>query len=58
MGGKLSGGERQMLAIGRALMTNPRLVVLDEATEGSRLSSARKSDGARRSSKPKASPSS
>lgn len=33
-GGKLSGGEQQMLAIGRALMTNPRLLVLDEATEG------------------------
>ncbi len=31
---KLSGGEQQMLAIGRALMTNPRLLVLDEATEG------------------------
>ncbi|ETA49748.1 ABC transporter ATP-binding protein [Ponticoccus alexandrii] len=30
----LSGGEQQMLAIGRALMTNPRLLVLDEATEG------------------------
>jgi branched-chain amino acid transport system ATP-binding protein len=30
----LSGGEQQMLAIGRALMTNPRLIVLDEATEG------------------------
>ena len=30
----LSGGEQQMLAIGRALMTNPRLMVLDEATEG------------------------
>ncbi|MFE1597346.1 ABC transporter ATP-binding protein [Methylobacterium sp. ID0610] len=33
-GNELSGGEQQMLAIGRALMTNPRLVVLDEATEG------------------------
>ena len=32
--GSLSGGEQQMLAIGRALMTNPRLLVLDEATEG------------------------
>ncbi len=34
MGGTLSGGEQQMLAIGRALMTNPRLIILDEATEG------------------------
>jgi len=34
MGNQLSGGEQQMLAIARALMTNPRLVVLDEATEG------------------------
>ena len=34
MGSELSGGEQQMLAIGRALMTNPRLLVLDEATEG------------------------
>jgi branched-chain amino acid transport system ATP-binding protein len=33
-GDQLSGGEQQMLAIGRALMTNPRLLVLDEATEG------------------------
>ena len=32
--GQLSGGEQQMLAIGRALMTNPRLMLLDEATEG------------------------
>ncbi|MFY0690580.1 MAG: ABC transporter ATP-binding protein [Paracoccaceae bacterium] len=34
MAASLSGGEQQMLAIGRALMTNPRLLVLDEATEG------------------------
>ena len=34
MGNVLSGGEQQMLAIGRALMTNPRLLILDEATEG------------------------
>jgi branched-chain amino acid transport system ATP-binding protein len=34
MGANLSGGERQMLAIGRALMTNPDLLILDEATEG------------------------
>ena len=33
-GGQLSGGEQQMLAIGRALMTQPRLLILDEATEG------------------------
>jgi branched-chain amino acid transport system ATP-binding protein len=34
MGNQLSGGEQQMLAIGRALMTNPKLIILDEATEG------------------------
>jgi branched-chain amino acid transport system ATP-binding protein len=34
LAGSLSGGEQQMLAIGRALMTNPRLLILDEATEG------------------------
>jgi branched-chain amino acid transport system ATP-binding protein len=33
-GNQLSGGEQQMLAVGRALMTNPRLLILDEATEG------------------------
>ena len=33
-GWQLSGGEQQMLAVGRALMTNPRLLILDEATEG------------------------
>ncbi len=33
-GDQLSGGEQQMLSIGRALMTNPRLLILDEATEG------------------------
>jgi branched-chain amino acid transport system ATP-binding protein len=34
MGNEMSGGEQQMLAIGRALMTNPKLLILDEATEG------------------------
>jgi len=34
MGDEISGGEQQMLAIGRALMTNPKLLILDEATEG------------------------
>jgi branched-chain amino acid transport system ATP-binding protein len=34
LGGQLSGGEQQMLSIGRALMTQPKLIILDEATEG------------------------
>jgi len=34
LGSQLSGGEQQMLAVGRALMTNPRMLILDEATEG------------------------
>lgn len=34
LGGQLSGGEQQMLSIGRALLTNPRALILDEATEG------------------------
>ena len=34
LGNQLSGGEQQMLAIGRALVTNPRLLILDEASEG------------------------
>jgi branched-chain amino acid transport system ATP-binding protein len=34
MGNQLSGGEQQMLAIGRALVTNPKLLILDEASEG------------------------
>ena len=58
MGSQLSGGEQQMLAIGRALMTNPRLLILDEATEGWRRWSAPKSGNASRASKPPASRSS
>jgi branched-chain amino acid transport system ATP-binding protein len=50
MARQLSGGEQQMLAIGRALMTNQRLLVLDEATEGLRPRSARKSCTASRHS--------
>ena len=34
LGAELSGGEQQMLSIGRALMTHPQLIILDEATEG------------------------
>jgi branched-chain amino acid transport system ATP-binding protein len=41
LGSQLSGGEQQMLAIGRALMTNPELLILDEATEGLALLVAR-----------------
>ena len=46
MANLLSGGEQQMLAIGRALMTNPRLLILDEATEGLRRWFATKSGAA------------
>ena len=42
MANQLSGGEQQMLAIGRALMTNPRLLILDEATEGLGAADARR----------------
>ena len=53
-GDQLSGGEQQMLAIGRALLTNPRLLILDEATEGWRPSSATRSGRPSGSSAPPA----
>ena len=45
LGDQLSGGEQQMLAIGRALMTNPKLLILDEATEGPGAAHARRDLG-------------
>jgi len=57
MANLLSGGEQQMLAIGRALMTNPRLLILDEATEGLAPLIRAESGNASPGSRPPASPS-
>jgi branched-chain amino acid transport system ATP-binding protein len=56
LGRQLSGGEQQMLAIGRALMTNPALLILDEATEGLAPWSAPRSTPASAASRPTARP--
>ena len=52
LGGALSGGEQQMLAIGRALMTNPRLLISTRPPKGSRRSCAPRSGAACRGSRP------